>query len=209
MTKRSETSYRILQSAREEFKAKGYEQASVRDIAQRAGYTTGVLYSRYKDKEELFSAVVKFGEMAMEDKIAKVISTNVERSQSDFLQGKDFSITLRSGRNDIGKFGRNEVVNRLLSIIDVIYTYKDTFALLIRCSKGSSKENYIEDFADKESVLQSYIFDRFTSQGNSDNSILSLLSHNLAVAIYRTLFNSALDLPKEDVVKFIENSLAD
>lgn len=189
---RSEISCRILQSAREEFKAKGYDNASMREIAQRVGYTTGVLYSRYKDKEELFSAVVKFGEMAIEDKI-----------------GRDFSATLCFGRNDIGKFGRNEVVNRLLSIIDTVYAYKDTFKLLIRCSKGSSKENYIEDFADKELILKSYISDRLTSQGIFDNSILFLLSHNLTAAIYRTLFNSALDLPKEDVVKFIESSLAD
>ncbi len=67
---RSEISCRILQSAREEFKAKGYDNASMREIAQRVGYTTGVLNSRCKDKEELFSAVVKFGEMAMGNKIA-------------------------------------------------------------------------------------------------------------------------------------------
>lgn len=191
MTKRSETSYRILQSAREEFKAKGYENASMRNIAQRAGYTTGVLYSRYKDKEELFSAVVKFGEMAMEDKIAEVISTNTPVTSS---------VVERS---------RNDVANRLLSIIDTVYAYKDIFELLIRCSKGSSKENHIEDFVDKERVLKSYIFDCLTSKSVSDNTILSSLSHNLAFAIYRTLFNSALDLPKEDIVKFIEISLLD
>ncbi len=191
---RSEISCRILQSAREEFKAKGYDNASMREIAQRVGYTTGVLYSRYKDKEELFSAVVKFGEMAMEDKIA-------ERAQLDILQERDFSATLCSGRND--------VVKRLLSIIDVVYTYKDTFELLIRCTKGSSKQNYIEDFADKERVLKAYILDRLSTHSAVSDNILSSLSHNLAVAIHCTLFNSVLDLPKADVVKFIESSLAD
>ncbi|MDE6473491.1 MAG: TetR/AcrR family transcriptional regulator [Clostridia bacterium] len=178
---RSEISCRILQSARKAFKAKGYEGASMREIAQRAGYTTGVLYSRYKDKEELFSAVVKFGEMAI--------------------------TSLCSGRNDIGirfsHLDRKDVVGRLLSIIDVVSTYKDTVELLIRCSKDSSKGNYIEDFTDKESILKSYIFDRLISQGISNNSILFSLSHNLAVAIYRTLFNFTLDFPKEDVVKFL------
>ena len=182
---RSEISCRILQSAREEFKAKGYDNASMREIAQRVGYTTGVLYSRYKDKEELFSAVVKFGEMAMEDKIA-------ERAQLDILQERDFSATLCSGRND--------VVNRMLSIIDVVYTYKDTFELLFRCSKGSSKQNYIEDFADKERVLKAYILDRLSTHSAVSDNILSSLSHNLAVAIHCTLFNSVVDLPKEDVI---------
>lgn len=224
MTKKSETKCRIIRAAREEFKTKGYENASVRDIAQKAGYTTGVLYGRYKDKEELYSSVVKLGEMAMEDKIAEIYKL-------DSLQDRDFSVFLSSGRNDGGEslsfvnnpvistnversqshsfVSRNEVVNRLLSIIDTVYTYKDTFELLIRCSKGSSKENYIEDFADREGILKAYIFDNLTSNGVSDNIMLSSLSRNLAVAVYCTLFNFALDLPKEDVVKFIESSLAD
>ena len=190
---RSEISCRILQSAREEFKTKGYENASMREIAQRVGYTMGVLYSRYKDKEELFSAVVKFGEMAIEDKIAgeTVTSTNTPVTSS------------------VVKRSRNDVVNRLFSIMDTVYKYKDTFELLIRCSKGSSKENYIEDFVDRERVLKSYLFNCLTSKGVSNNIMLSSLSRNLAVAIYRTLFYSALDLPQKDVVKFIDSSLID
>ena len=49
---------RIMDSAREEFRTLGFEQASLKSICQRAGVTTGALYKRYAGKEELFRAVV-------------------------------------------------------------------------------------------------------------------------------------------------------
>ena len=42
---------RIMDSAREEFRTLGFEQASLKSICQRAGVTTGALYKRYAGKE--------------------------------------------------------------------------------------------------------------------------------------------------------------
>ena len=41
---------RIMDSAREEFLALGFERASLKSICQRAGVTTGALYKRYAGK---------------------------------------------------------------------------------------------------------------------------------------------------------------
>lgn len=49
----------ILESAKKEFLAKGFEKASLKKICENAGVTTGAVYKRYKDKEELFAAVVE------------------------------------------------------------------------------------------------------------------------------------------------------
>lgn len=49
----------ILESARTEFLAKGFEKASLKEICENAGVTTGAVYKRYKDKEALFAAVVE------------------------------------------------------------------------------------------------------------------------------------------------------
>ena len=46
---------RILESARSEFLANGFETASLKSICEGAGVTTGALYKRYKGKEDLFS----------------------------------------------------------------------------------------------------------------------------------------------------------
>jgi len=53
-----ETKHKILIAARKEFLAKGYERASLRVIGKDAGFTAGLIYSYFKDKDDLFDAVV-------------------------------------------------------------------------------------------------------------------------------------------------------
>ena len=50
---------RLLQAAAEVFAERGYEGAAVSDIARRAGFTTGAIYSRFRDKAELLLEVVR------------------------------------------------------------------------------------------------------------------------------------------------------
>lgn len=54
----SVTLQKILEAAREEFLAKGFQSASLRNIVKTAGVTTGAFYGYYKSKEELFDALV-------------------------------------------------------------------------------------------------------------------------------------------------------
>jgi AcrR family transcriptional regulator len=49
----------IVQSALIEFKKEGYLQASMRQIAQAAGMSSGNIYRYFKNKEELFDAIVQ------------------------------------------------------------------------------------------------------------------------------------------------------
>ena len=50
---------RILKAAAEVFAERGYEGAAVSDIARRAGFTTGAIYGRFRDKAELLLEVVR------------------------------------------------------------------------------------------------------------------------------------------------------
>jgi len=50
---------RILAAAAEVFAERGYEGAAVYDIARRAGFTTGAIYGRFRDKAELLLEVVR------------------------------------------------------------------------------------------------------------------------------------------------------
>ena len=50
---------KIIECAKTEFLEKGFEGASMRRVAENAGYTTGMLYGRFADKGELFRAIVK------------------------------------------------------------------------------------------------------------------------------------------------------
>lgn len=50
---------KIIASAKNEFLELGYQKASLHKIAAKAGITTGALYTRYKNKDELFCSLVK------------------------------------------------------------------------------------------------------------------------------------------------------
>ncbi len=67
---RSGTREAILGAARESFTASGYDRASIRDIARRAGVDPALVHHYYGSKHELFSAAIK-----MPIDIASVIET--------------------------------------------------------------------------------------------------------------------------------------
>lgn len=56
---KTETRRRILTSAEEEFRECGFEKASMRRIARKAGVTAGALYRHFATKEEMFAALVE------------------------------------------------------------------------------------------------------------------------------------------------------
>ena len=54
-----ELNEKILESARSEFLAYGYQDASLRRICRAAGLTTGALYKRYESKDTLFATLLE------------------------------------------------------------------------------------------------------------------------------------------------------
>lgn len=55
--KRVRTRAALLEAARALIREKGYEQATLEEIAQRAGMTTGAIYGNFKNREDLFLAL--------------------------------------------------------------------------------------------------------------------------------------------------------
>ena len=49
----------IIQAAYSEFLAYGFQRASVHKIAEKAGVTTGAIYTRYKNKDALFASLLQ------------------------------------------------------------------------------------------------------------------------------------------------------
>ena len=50
---------KILSCAKEEFLEKGFMKASLRNISAKSEVSTNSIYTRFKDKEGLFSTIVK------------------------------------------------------------------------------------------------------------------------------------------------------
>ena len=62
MTRRAmakqQTREKVLQAARDLFIERGYEGATIRDIARAAGMSTGAVFASFADKTELFDAIL-------------------------------------------------------------------------------------------------------------------------------------------------------
>ena len=55
----AETRHRLLDAALAVFARRGYEGASVKEVAEEAGYTTGALYANFASKQALFLALLR------------------------------------------------------------------------------------------------------------------------------------------------------
>jgi len=67
------TREKILQSARQPFNERGYEGATVRDIARAAGMSTGAVFASFADKAELFDEIMASDYRRLEEEMAQAI----------------------------------------------------------------------------------------------------------------------------------------
>ncbi|HYG26995.1 MAG TPA: TetR/AcrR family transcriptional regulator [Caulobacteraceae bacterium] len=67
------TREKILAAARELFTERGYEGATVRDIAKAAGMSTGAVFASFADKAELFDEIIAQDYQALADEMAAAV----------------------------------------------------------------------------------------------------------------------------------------
>jgi AcrR family transcriptional regulator len=70
---KQKTREKILAAARRLFTERGYEGATVRDIAGAAGMSTGAVFASFADKAELFDEIVASDYRQLEAEMAKVV----------------------------------------------------------------------------------------------------------------------------------------
>ncbi|MBQ5320034.1 MAG: TetR/AcrR family transcriptional regulator [Oscillospiraceae bacterium] len=133
-----ETRDKLIQSAKAEFMDKGYNKASLRSICANAGVTTGALYFFFKDKADLYKAIV-----------GKPVDELFEIMQAHF--DEDDEIIL-SPDYDVNDDDHSEVAQLL---IHHIYSNYDAAILLLTKSQGSEYENIVDrivDFTESKSI---------------------------------------------------------
>src|SRR5438067_8103636 len=59
--KREQTRSKLIEAATEIINEKGYEKTSLEDVAKRAGVTRGSIYGNFKNRDDLFMAVLETG----------------------------------------------------------------------------------------------------------------------------------------------------
>ncbi|CUX71036.1 MULTISPECIES: TetR/AcrR family transcriptional regulator [Agrobacterium] len=70
---REQTRQRLIESARRQVAARGFNGASVRDIAEGAGYSQGAFYSNFDSKEALLLEVLKLYKLEEAGRINSII----------------------------------------------------------------------------------------------------------------------------------------
>lgn len=128
----NQTKEHLLESARSEFMEKGYMKASLRKICANAGVTTGALYFFFKDKEDLFGAIVEKPLQELVDLM------NHHFSEDEELLTSDYEYDHVAGDHD-------ELAAQL---IHHLYANYDAFILLLTKSQGSRYESCVERIID-------------------------------------------------------------
>lgn len=178
---------RILECATEEFLEKGYTDASLRVIAEKAQTSTNSIYVRFKDKQGLFSAIV---EPAMNELM------DMFRNVQETFHGFDCEIQ----RNQMGQYSSDE----MLRMIDYIYDHFDAFRLLLDASYGTRFQNFVDEFVRLETE---YTYKWLESTGfklEFDGSITKELIHIVDTSYFEGIFEVIRhDLSREDAKKYI------
>ena len=179
---------KLLECAKVEFMEKGFADASMRTIAERAGVTTGMLYSRFADKDELFSALVKEGA----DKLYSYFA-DVQEEFAEFPAAQQVTEmqTYTSGK--------------MRTVLDIIYEYFDTFKLIVCHSAGSSYEHYIDRMIDYETESTERFMRVLRESGAPVRTVRRDINHMLASALFNGVFEVvAHDFPKEDAMEYVD-----
>lgn len=126
-----ETKERLIESALAEFSEKGYTKASLREICADAGVTTGALYFFFRDKEDLFAAIV---EQPFEE-LKKLLRAHFKAERE---------ITLNAIYEHI-EGGHDELS---AALIHHLYANYDAFMLLLTKSQGTRFEGAADEMVD-------------------------------------------------------------
>lgn len=171
---------KIIVAARKEFYEYGFAQASLRKIASYAEVTTGALYTRYKNKDELFEHLVSdilivmgtYGKEVMEH----YYKAQETKDISDFLEAVNFESEM---------------------YLNILFDYYEQSVLLFCRSDGSLVGKKLNQMIeDKVESTVTYMAD-YLSNAVDPNAVRLLMSAGFST--YRRLLETVKE--KKDAKK--------
>ena len=186
MTKNIRTKEELIAIAKQEFLDKGYEGASLRSICNQAGVTTGAIYFFFKNKDELFQAVVG-GTLSG---FMSVFEGHIQEEMDE-----DFSVyTHKQGdHDDIAK-----------AIIEVLYKDHDAAIILISKASGSSYEHVIDTVIEMTERYMKRLADKYAESmpgKKVDKYMLHYLSHAMVESFVHLIMHVSSKSKAERYVK--------
>lgn len=179
---------RILESAKEEFSQKGYIDASMRNIAKKAGVTTGSMYNRFADKQDIFRSIVSYAAESLYDYYVMVHQEFAKLSPQQQLD----QMNTFSG-------------DKIYDMINIIYDNFEAFDLIINKGKGSEYEDYIDKMVKVETDSTYNFLEDLKSIGVKVNELRQDMNHMLSSAFFNGIFEIvAHKMPKDKAINYIE-----
>lgn len=161
----------ILITGKNEFLEKGYEGASLRNIAREAGVTTGAFYGYFKSKSELFDALVS-------EPYEQFLAIYC-KAQTDFAsQPYEKQIT------NMGEISGECMVH----LLDFAYDNLDAFRLILCCSKGTRYESLVDDLVEIEVNATHKYINVLRATGSDVPDIDPVLEHILITGMFNAFF---------------------
>ena len=189
MAKRIEgVTEKLLECAKEEFLANGYENASLRVIAEKAGHTKGVIYIRYPDKESLYRSLVQ----PVTDGLCEFLEEALEGFSN--MPGEIQKAQERSYANE-GMSG----------FIDYIYDHFDLFKILLTSGETKIYQECLHRIIDLDIACTTKFIEQTGNDAITSGRLTPELAHILSCAFYSGLFEIVMhDMPREQAKEQIQ-----
>ena len=181
----------ILKEAKIEFMDKGYQNASLREIVRKAGVTTGAFYGYYKNKEQLFDALV-------EEQYEYTI-----KLYKDTLDEFFSSTPEEQYRNMI------EITYKCMSELkDYMYDNFDAFKMILCCSDGTKYKHMIHDMAEMDIEATRNFSKTIDKVLDGAKEVNPVLEHILTSGMFTGFFELVVhNVPKEEADDYINQLL--
>lgn len=155
--KNHELDGRIMDAAFSEFLEKGYRNASLRKISEKAGVTVGAIRTRYKTKDELFCGLLEPFVSEIEAVFQSVKAEYIQKPADDMILHLKNSMKMESE-----------------TILHLIFGHYNEAVLLLCRSAGSSLEGFFDTIIERK-VCESEMFFDGLKEKYFDRNLLRLL----------------------------------
>lgn len=177
---------RLIEAARDEFAEKGYEGASLRTIAERAGSSKGAIYVRYPDKEALYTAVVD----PVVEELCRFFSTEF----NEF--GELPPVTQQTTMNEYADEGID-------AMMDYIYDNFAVFKILI-ANGGAHYESFMHRVLDLNSVTTYRYIEAIDNDAVTSGRLTPELMHMISSACFSGIFECvAHDMTRDQAKAYV------
>lgn len=184
---KTETHQKILPAAMAEFLEKGFEKATMREIAAAAGITAAGLYRHFADKEAMFAALV-------EPVLAQCEAWYARHKEEDYayLERGDLDAMWNQG-------------TELNMMLHVVYENFDVFKLLLCRAEGTKYANWQHEFVMLEQRETMAYLEAAKAKGVPVREIRPEELHLLLTAYVSAMFEVVVhDFSKEDAIHYLK-----